>query len=202
MRATNSSRRATTRSAAADGVGARRSATKSAMVTSVSCPTAEMTGTGQAAMARATISSLNAHRSSIDPPPRPTMTTSTPSTARDHLQAARDVLRGTLALDARRTDHDVRLRVALGQHRQDVADRRAVERGDDADLARQHRQRPLARRVEQPGGVEALLQLLEGQLQRAQPLGLQRLADELILALGVVDADAARARRRAGRPRP
>jgi len=36
----------TTSSAAADGVGARTSATKSAIVTSVSCPTAEMTGTG------------------------------------------------------------------------------------------------------------------------------------------------------------
>ena len=39
---------------AADGVGARRSATKSAMVTSLSWPTAEMTGTGEAAIARAT----------------------------------------------------------------------------------------------------------------------------------------------------
>ena len=40
--------RATTSSAAADGVGARTSATKSAMVTSVSWPTAEITGTGDA----------------------------------------------------------------------------------------------------------------------------------------------------------
>ena len=53
MRAPNSSFAATTISAAADGVGARRSATKSAIVTSTSWPTAEMTGTGQAAMARA-----------------------------------------------------------------------------------------------------------------------------------------------------
>ena len=50
----SSSRVQTTISAAAEGVGARRSATKSAMVTSVSCPTAEITGTEQAAMARAT----------------------------------------------------------------------------------------------------------------------------------------------------
>ena len=57
---------ATTISAAADGVGARRSATKSAIVTSVSWPTAEIVGTGTAAIARATISSLNAQRSSID----------------------------------------------------------------------------------------------------------------------------------------
>jgi hypothetical protein len=46
------------------------------MVTSVSWPTAETTGTEQAAMARATASSLKAHRSSSDPPPRATITTS------------------------------------------------------------------------------------------------------------------------------
>ena len=66
MRAQKSSLRATTISAAADGVGARRSATKSAMVTSVSWPTAEIVGTGQPAIARATTSSLNAQRSSIE----------------------------------------------------------------------------------------------------------------------------------------
>ena len=59
-----SSRTGTARSAAADGVGARRSATKSAIVKSVSWPTAEITGTRQAGIARATGSSLNAQ----DPP--------------------------------------------------------------------------------------------------------------------------------------
>ena len=53
---------------------------KIGIVTSVSWPTAEITGTGDAAIARATISSLKAQRSSIDPPPRPTMMTSTPLT--------------------------------------------------------------------------------------------------------------------------
>src|ERR1039458_9841370 len=64
MRSKTSSRVQTTISAAAEGVGARRSATKSAMVISVSWPTAEITGTEQAAMARATASSLKVHRSS------------------------------------------------------------------------------------------------------------------------------------------
>ena len=45
---------------AAEGVGARRSAAKSAIVVSVSCPTPVTTGTGQARMARATASSLKA----------------------------------------------------------------------------------------------------------------------------------------------
>ena len=59
-----------------EGVGARRSATRSAIVTSTSWPTADTTGTGQAAMARATSSRLKAHRSSSEPPPRPTTITS------------------------------------------------------------------------------------------------------------------------------
>ena len=79
MRSSSSSRVQTTSSAAAEGVGARRSATKSAMVTSVSWPTAETTGTGQAAMARATASSLKVQRSSSEPPPRATITSSAQS---------------------------------------------------------------------------------------------------------------------------
>ena len=75
-----SSLRATTISAAAEGVGARTSAAKSAMVKSTSWPTAEIIGTGEATMALATPSSLNAHKSSTEPPPRPTMTTSIPVT--------------------------------------------------------------------------------------------------------------------------
>lgn len=38
--------------------------------------TAEITGVRHAKIARATLSSLNAHRSSIEPPPRPTISTS------------------------------------------------------------------------------------------------------------------------------
>ena len=68
-------------SAAAEGVGARRSATKSAIVTSVSWPTPLITGTRAAKIARATRSSLNAQRSSAEPPPRPTIITSTRSSA-------------------------------------------------------------------------------------------------------------------------
>ena len=59
-----------------DGVGARTSAAKSARLVSVSWPTAEITGIGDPAIARTTISSLNAHRSSIEPPPRATISTS------------------------------------------------------------------------------------------------------------------------------
>ena len=69
----------TASSAAADGVGARRSAAKSQIVKSVSCPTADITGTRLAAIVRASVSSLNAHKSSIEPPPRPIIIMSTRS---------------------------------------------------------------------------------------------------------------------------
>ena len=69
-------------SAAAVGVGARTSAQKSAMVKSVSCPTPHTTGTGDEAMARASCSSLNAHKSSMAPPPRTSSSTSIWSASR------------------------------------------------------------------------------------------------------------------------
>lgn len=66
----------TASSAAPVGVGALRSATKSAIVKSTSCPTALITGILQSNIARATTSSLKGHRSSIEPPPLPTINTS------------------------------------------------------------------------------------------------------------------------------
>ena len=65
-----------TSSAATDGVAARKSATRSASVVSVSWPTALTTGIAEAKIARATLSSLNTASSSADPPPRARMITS------------------------------------------------------------------------------------------------------------------------------
>ena len=73
IRASNSRRTGTAISAAAVGVGARASETKSIKVVSVSCPTAEISGMSLSEAARATASSLNPQRSSIDPPPRATI---------------------------------------------------------------------------------------------------------------------------------
>ena len=72
----HSPRSGTASSAAPEGVGARTSATRSAMLKSTSCPTALITGSSEARMARASASSLNAQRSSNDPPPRPIISTS------------------------------------------------------------------------------------------------------------------------------
>ena len=75
FRAVSSSRSSAARSgrtvcAASVGVCARWSATRSASVTSVSWPTPVTTGTLQFQRASATARSLNAHRSSSEPPPR------------------------------------------------------------------------------------------------------------------------------------
>ena len=74
--ASRSARTGTAISAAAVGVGARRSEAKSIRVVSVSWPTAEISGMVEAAAARTTISSLKAQRSSRLPPPRATISTS------------------------------------------------------------------------------------------------------------------------------
>ncbi len=60
-------------SAAAVGVSALASATKSLIEKSISCPTALITGISDAKIALATSSSLNAARSSGEPPPLPTI---------------------------------------------------------------------------------------------------------------------------------
>jgi len=56
-------------SAAWEGVAALKSAVKSAMVKSVSCPIPVIIGVLEVAIAIATSSSLKAHSSSIEPPP-------------------------------------------------------------------------------------------------------------------------------------
>ena len=103
---------------------------------------------------------------------------------------AGDVGRGALALHARGTNDEMRVRIAAAEHFDDVANRRAVERGDDADLAGQRRERALARGVEEPFGLEPALQLIERELQRAEPMRLHALAHDLVLAFRLVYADA------------
>ena len=106
-------------------------------------------------------------------------------------QRARHVRRRVRALHPRRAYDQMDVRVASTEHVDDVADGRAVERGDDADLARQRRQRPLARRVEEPLVLQPFLQLIERELQRAEAVRLEVLAHELVLALRLVHRDLA-----------
>ena len=162
-----SARTGTAISAAAVGVGARRSAAKSISVTSVSWPTAEISGMKLAAAARTTISSLNDHRSSSEPPPRATMMRSgrggSAADSRQRVEAVDrggDFRGGAFALHLDRPDQHV-ARETVGEPMQDVADHGAGRRGDDADDRRQERQQLLARLVEQTLGGEFLLALLQ-----------------------------------------
>ena len=138
----SSARTGTAISAAAVGVGARRSAAKSISVTSVSWPTAEISGMKLAAAARTTISSLNDHRSSSEPPPRATMIRSGRGSAPCSGKRVEAVDRGgdfggrALALHFHRPDQNA-ARKAVGEPMQDVADHGAGRRGDDADHRRQ-----------------------------------------------------------------
>src|SRR6185369_17310698 len=63
--------------------------------------------------------------------------------------------------------------------------------GDDADRAWPERQRPLARRIEQALGGQALFELFERQLHAADAARLERVDHELQIAARFVHADAA-----------
>ena len=134
--ARHSSRAGAASSAAAVGVGARRSAARSARVTSVSWPTPHTTGSGQAAIARTTRSSLNAHRSSSEPPPRhddQRIDLGAPVGQRNR----RDQRRRRLgALHQARVDDQLDLRRAARERAQHVVQRRRAERGHDTDAPR------------------------------------------------------------------
>ena len=78
-----------------------------------------------------------------------------------------------LALHPHRPDQHM-ARKAVGEAVQDVADDGAGRRGDDADHARQKRERALARLVEQALGGEPAAALLEQRHERADAGGLDR----------------------------
>ena len=147
----SSARTGTAISAAPVGVGARRSAAWSISVQSVSWPTAEITGMrarrdgahrhllveGPEILDRAAAARDDQKVGARHRPP-----------GGDGVEAAhrrRDFLGRAVPLHAHRPDQHV-ARKAVAQPMQDVADHRAGRRGDDADDARQIRDRLLARR--------------------------------------------------------
>src|SRR5262245_6395061 len=103
----------------------------------------------------------------------------------------RDVLGGAVALHLAGRDHDRELAETAPDDAKYVLDRRAGRRGADADLASESRQLALARLIEETLGREPGLELLEGELERAESLRLQQLHDQVILAPLRVDLDAA-----------
>src|SRR6266481_1306915 len=159
MRLSNSRRVWTTSSAAADGVEARTSATKSAMVKSVSWPTPEITGISEAKIARATISSLKDHKSSMEPPPRARISASTNFPLLKNFSAL--TISSAEPSPGTRTGKTVRC--TLGK-------------------------RLFARGIEKAFGFEALFQLLASKLQRTLPHQFDVLDVNLILAALPVNA--------------
>ena len=148
--ASRSSRSGTSSSAAAEGVGARRSAAKSARLKSVSWPIADTTGTGEAAIARA-------RRFVVERPQVLQRAAAAGRAAarrsgrwrRRALQHRRDLRRRGRALHRHRQDLDLEQRESPRQHAEHVAHRRAAGRGDHAEPAHVGGQGTLARGVEQ-----------------------------------------------------
>jgi len=144
--------------------------TKSQIVKSTSCPTADMTGTRELNTARATTSSLNAHKSSSEPPPRPTINTSTSCRVFMYWIAGRsprrpllpELLPGIPGRDAV---------VAPLEHAQDILDCGTRGRCDHADLLRQGRQRSFARRVEKPLTLQRALSCSKATWRAPTPAG-------------------------------
>ena len=98
---------------------------------------------------------------------------------------------GLVALDGDGDDEDAEAGVAAGDDGEEVADDSAGGRGDDADGAGKGRQGTLAGGVEEAFGFETLLELLEGELERAGADGLHGFGHKLHLAALLVDAYAA-----------
>ena len=124
------------------------------------------TGTGDFAMARATISSLNSQRSSILPPPRVTTITSTggslPRLRSPNSRIARAISKTSSAtLNADRINEDLNPWLAAMKNLEKVANGRARRRGDHSQPSRKARQRALARGFEKSFSGQLALKRLE-----------------------------------------
>src|ERR1051325_1648658 len=109
---------------------------------------------------------------------------------RQMAQRRGDLARRVRALHAHRVDLQMQPFEAAADDVENVADGRALRAGDDGDARRQHRDGLLALGIEEPLLGQAALQLLEGELERAQPGGLGGDGIELELALLLVDRQA------------
>ncbi len=193
-RATSSSAAGTTRSAASLGVRARTSAARSASVTSISWPTAETVGIRDAAIARTTASSLNDHRSSRLPPPRPTTSTSGAGSSR---LAARMPATISAAAPSPWTRAGMISTSTPRQRRRSTSrkSRTAAPVGLVTKASRRGKggSRRLRAGSNKPFGRELLAELAQRELQRADALGLDFVDDKLVAAARRVDVEMAAA---------
>ena len=80
---------------------------------------------------------------------------------------------------------------SAAQDAHDIAHGGAARRGDQADAVGEHGQRLFALGSKESFGFEAFLQLLEGELQRAEAYRLDILDVDLVFAACFIDADRA-----------
>ncbi len=109
----------------------------------------------------------------------------------EELQRANDFGGGAIALDAHGIDGEVHIAEAAAQDAHHVADGGSAGRSDQADAAGEKRQRLLAAGGEEAFGFEALLELLEGELQSTESDRFDVLDIDLVFAARFVDADGA-----------
>ena len=117
-------------------------------------------------------SSLNGSRSSKLPPPRERTITSTPGAAAELAQRLDHRARRVRALDVRLGDEDAGGREAAADRGDDVFLGSGIVAGDEADPAREERQRTLP--FEHAFGCELLLQALERREVISEPEPLDR----------------------------
>ena len=148
----------------------------------------------QARIARATRSSLKDHRSSIEPPPRATISTSHSRRAAASSMRAHDLGHRRRALHGGRIDEHRRAAESARASTRKMS-RIAAPVGEVTTPMRRGtaRQRALALGGEQPFRRELGLELLELALERAFARFLHVLDDQLVFAARLVQADARRA---------
>ena len=153
-------------------------------------------------MARATTSSLNAHRSSSEPPPRPDQQhVDTAQPVRD--RRCRAAMSRAAPAPWTRTGRTTTR--AAGQRRRSVVSMSCtaapVQRRDDADVRGNRGSGRLRSAAKSPSAASRVLQLLEGEAQRARDLAAPCARRRAGACRVACRARADRARRRRGPPR-
>src|SRR5258707_2887850 len=103
---------------------------------------------------------------------------------------ANDLVRRVFALHASRREQNMNAARPSRNYVDDVANGGAGGRSDDANASQGKWNRAFQFRREQTFGLQTRLCLFESKLQRTGANRLERFDDQLILALGLVDADA------------
>ena len=159
------------------------------MVKSISWPTADTTGSLDCAIARATTSSLKAHKSSIDPPAATDNKNIDIFSLIQLFNTLSNFFRRPLTLHFGGIKQDGRFGITSPDDMNHVTDRRPGRGGDNADLPRDLRELLFARLIEQTFFCQLFLELFKRLLESTQSFGFHRLDDDLVIATRFIDRD-------------